>query len=139
MPKKIQINDFLLNQVSFLILEDARTFREQLIKDIRQYNFKGNIFEAVDTKEAFEILSSKKIDFIICDWNLPGASGLDFLIEIRKLPNYKKTPFLMWTTKNEVANIISAIKAGADEYFCKPWTPEEAFTKISQTWEKVNK
>jgi two-component system chemotaxis response regulator CheY len=130
--------DFLLEKATFLLLEDTPSFREKLIQDLRDLHIQGIIHEAENLKSAYEVLNSHKIDFIISDWNLPDGNGFDFLVSVRKMDNYTKTPFLMWTTKNEVSNIVSAIKAGANEYFCKPWTPDEVKSKVFQAWGKVH-
>ena len=129
--------DFLLKEASFIILEDLASFRSKLITDLRLMKIEGHIYEAANLKSAYEITSNKKIDFIISDWNLPDGSGLDFLKNLRTDPVYKNTPFLMWTTQNEVKNIIDAITAGATEYICKPWTHAELEEKILLSWGKI--
>ena len=134
-PNKL---DFLLNEASFLLLEDMVAFRTQLIGDLRAKKIKGPIHEAGTLMAAYDVLNKQKIDFIICDWNLPDGTGYDFLVAVKKMPLYKSTPFVMWTTMNEVNHIISAISAGANEYFCKPWTPDEAELKIMQAWGKIH-
>lgn len=131
-------SDFLMASATFLVLEDTPAFRAQLLADMKNLGIKGTILEADCVKAAKTFLATKQIDFIISDWNLPDGNGLDFLVETRKDPKYKTTPFLMWTTMNEVGNIIQAITAGAHEYFYKPWTIDVLEKKIGVAWQKVH-
>ena len=130
--------DFLMNHAVFLILEDQLSFRIQLILDLRNLKINGTLLEAENIEDAYKLINEKKIDYIISDWSLPDGSGRDFLIEIRKIPVHKTTPFLMWTTKNEVKNVINAIKSGANEYFTKPWTQKELEIKLYAAWSQVH-
>ena len=130
--------DFLMNHAVFLILEDVLGFRTQLIHDLRNLKINGTFHEAGTIEDAHKILNTKKIDFIISDWNLPDGSGYDFLIEVRKIPIHEKTPFIIWTARNEVSNVVNAIKAGANEYFSKPWTQKEIELKIYTAWKQVH-
>jgi PleD family two-component response regulator len=135
---KLKNLDYLFDSASILIIEDLTPCIEQIISDLRQIKIKGPIHEARSVKAAMQIINNKEIDLIICDWKLPESSGYNFLTSIRKLPQHANTPFIMWTTKNEVTNIIEAISAGANEYFCKPWTKEELELKLKQAWGKVH-
>lgn len=76
----------------------------------------------------------KKIQFIICDWNLPDGTGFDLLKKFRKIPAYAGIPFVMCTTMDEISNILEAIQAGANEYIVKPWEIDELRKKIELTW-----
>lgn len=126
--------DFLMNQAVFLIIEDMTDFRIQLILDLRKLKINGNFHEAETIEDALKILNTNKVDFIICDWNLPDGSGFDFLTSIRKSAIYETTPFIIWTAKNEVSNVLNAIAAGANEYISKPWTSKELEMKIKASW-----
>jgi len=88
--------------------------------------------EAQDGIEALEILSSnyQDIDLVLLDWNMPERSGYEILQEIKSTDNYKGIPVMMVTTEGHKTSIVSAVRAGADNYLVKPFTVDELESKI---------
>ena len=73
-----------------------------------------------DTPESF--------DLIICDWSMPGMSGLDVLKHIRSQD--KDVPFLMLTANVTKEAILEARDAGVSAYIAKPFTPVDLQAKL---------
>jgi DNA-binding response OmpR family regulator len=68
------------------------------------------------------------INLIICDWNMPGLSGIDFLQKLRR--EGVQIPFLMLTARADQASVLAARDKGVDAYIVKPFTPKELERKI---------
>ena len=68
---------------------------------------------------------------MLFDWNMPNMDGLTLLKKVRE----KKidAPIIMVTTEAEKPRIIEAIKAGANNYVVKPFTPDVLLGKIAET------
>ena len=81
-------------------------------------------------KEAYK--NNEPVDFIICDWNMPKMSGLEFLKIVRGHANLKEIPFLMITSEGDYSKIIEAVKVGVSQYIVKPFKPEQLQEKIRQ-------
>lgn len=126
-------------KASFLIVEDSEIYRTQLVQDLNTIGFASSIIQAENLNLAVSLLNSEKIEFVICDWNLPDGKGINFLKQFRKFDELKHVPFIMCTTMDEVSNIIEAIKAGADDYVVKPWDIKELEKKIKQAYTKHHK
>ena len=45
-------------------------------------------------------------DFILLDWNMPEISGLEFLIELRKMPHGAEPKVIFCTTENHQKKIL---------------------------------
>ncbi|MDO9181274.1 MAG: response regulator [Bacteriovorax sp.] len=135
--KKILIkkSETFPSEIPFLVLEDMDNLREQLIKDLRSIGVMGKIYEAPDVQTAVKISSTEEIGFVISDWNLPDGTGHDFLKKFRAIPRFKKTPFVMCTTHNEINYFLEAIASGANDFIVKPWNVEELRKKVHLTWE----
>ncbi len=118
------------NEMNILIVDDSPTTRKVTIRylNILGYN---SIIEAGDGKEALKILESKPADIIITDWNMPNMNGLEFLKELRADDNLKRTPVLMVTTRGLKEDVISAVKAGANNYIVKPFTQKTLEQKLN--------
>ncbi|MHC4886492.1 MAG: response regulator, partial [Planctomycetota bacterium] len=78
-----------------------------------------------------EVLSKNPdVNIILTDWNMPNMNGLEFLTKVRE--TNKEIPIVMVTTEAEKQNVVTAIKAGANNYIVKPFTPEVLKEKIGQ-------
>ncbi len=71
-----------------------------------------------------------KIDLLITDLNMPGMNGIDFIKEVRKLPNYKFMPILFLTTESQQSKRAEAKAAGASGWLVKPFDPDTLITVI---------
>ncbi len=114
-----------LKKFSFLIVDDMSTMRKivkKLLRDLGADKF----VEAVDGKDALKKIVENKggpneISFIISDWSMPNATGLDLLKTIRGSENFKEMPFVMVTAEQDVAQIQEAIASDVDGYVIKPF------------------
>jgi two-component system chemotaxis response regulator CheY len=68
-------------------------------------------------------------DLIICDWNMPGMSGIELFDRVHALK--PEMPFLMLTGRADAESVIAAKRAGVPAYIVKPISPEELKTKVS--------
>ncbi len=71
-----------------------------------------------------------KIDLLITDLNMPGMNGIEFIKEVRKLPNYKFMPILFLTTESQQEKRMEAKAAGASGWLVKPATADELLSTI---------
>ncbi len=79
----------------------------------------GHIVDGVeDGALAQWFLSQRDYDLLILDWLLPQVSGISLCQQYRRLG--KTAPVLMLTAKDTVADKISGLDAGADDYLVKP-------------------
>ena len=125
----------------FLIVDDYVNIRSLVKNQLSDFGFVQNITEQESANNAISFLQShlgKPVDFIISDWNMPGMTGLEFLKWVRGHQKFKNLPFLILTTENEQAKIMSAISGGVSNFLIKPWETEEIANKIQLCWKKHN-
>ena len=66
--------------------------------------------------EALDILSTESaFDVVLLDWNMPEMNGYDLVRMLRQDPTYDAVRIVMVTTESEVAQVIRAHEAGANE------------------------
>jgi two-component system chemotaxis response regulator CheY len=99
--------------------------------DVLGYGF----LQAGNGVEALEVLGQHHDDIalVILDVNMPEMDGFELLDRIKADPQLQKIPVMMLTTESERGKIIQAIKAGAVNYICKPFTPEDLAVKITDS------
>lgn len=113
-----------------LVVDDFSTMRRIVKNALKALNY-TNTEEAEDGVSALEKLRSDRFDLIVCDWNMPGMTGIDLLRAVRADARLRATPFLMVTAEAKRENIVEAIQAGVNNYIVKPFTPATFGEKLS--------
>ena len=114
-----------------LTVDDSATMRRIIVNTLKRIGYE-DIVEGEDGADAFAKLESESgINFIITDWNMPTMSGLEFITQVRT-SQFKDIPILMVTTRSIKDDIIEAMKAGANSYIVKPFTPQTLSEKMDQ-------
>ena len=101
---------------------------------IRKAGFNNEILEAEDGKDAIAKLGSsyKDIGLVLCDWNMPNMTGIEFIEGVAKVPAVARIPLMMVTTEGTEQKIKEAYEkhpwlAG---YITKPFTADQLKEKI---------
>ncbi|MGA2080320.1 MAG: response regulator [Holophaga sp.] len=99
--------------------------------DVLGYGF----LEAANGLEGLEVLARHHRDvvLIVLDVNMPEMDGFEFLRRVKANPDFQPIPVMMLTTESERGKVIQAIKAGAVNYICKPFKPEDLAVKITES------
>ena len=109
--------------MKILVVDDSSTMRRIITNVVLQLGYKNNnIMEAENGERAWELLNNEEIDLVLTDWNMPVMSGLDLVKNIRGADSFKKLPIIMITTEGGKAEVITALKAGVNNYIVKPFT-----------------
>ncbi|MDA8091891.1 MAG: response regulator [Nitrospiraceae bacterium] len=108
-------------QRTVLLVEDSSICRTMSKSALLLEGYK--VLSASNGMEALNILSSKKIDLIVLDLNLPDLSGYKVLAMIRTNPIWQKTPILVYSARACEGEKEKAIVAGANEFISKSTTP----------------
>jgi PAS domain S-box-containing protein len=101
-------------------LEIAELFLKQE-RDIR-------VVKAQSVNEAFICIDREPVDVIICDYEMPGANGIDLLTTLRNSGH--RTPFMILTGKGWEKVAMKAINQGADYYLTKDSNPKALYDEI---------
>ncbi len=109
-----------------LVVDDSAVMRKIIKKNIKDAGLVVDEFaDAGDGKQALDVVSRDNIDLILCDWNMPNMSGLEFIKTLRSLNLPKKIPVVMITTEGSDSKKAEAKDSGADGYLTKPFTPDQ--------------
>ena len=92
------------------------------------------ILTAEDGKTAIEIIKNNHPDLILLDIGMPDINGIDLLGRIKILS--KRIAVVMLSAHGDTNTIVSAIRAGADDFITKPYDNENIKTTIKRTIER---
>jgi two-component system chemotaxis response regulator CheY len=113
-----------------LVVDDSATMRRIIINVLIRLGYENN-FSAEDGIKGLKVLDDNPdIELIITDWNMPEMNGLEMVKAIKKNVLYKDIPIIMVTTEGGKTEVITALKAGVNNYVVKPFTPEVLKDKL---------
>ena len=119
-------------KLKILVVDDAAFIRDLVKKAVKETYPGCDLFEAIDGRKAISTMNSQEISLVLCDWEMPEASGLDVLQWMRADERYKETPFMMITSRGERDHVVKAVQAGVSDYIGKPFTRENFIGKLSK-------
>ena len=108
-----------------LIVEDETEIANYLRRGLI---YQGFTVEAVgDGIAALNAARERPPDLIILDLMLPGLDGIEVARRIRAASN---VPIIMLTARESVADRVTGLENGADDYMRKPFAFEELIARI---------
>jgi DNA-binding NtrC family response regulator len=84
--------------------------------------------------EGLHKLHNRAYDLVLLDLMMPDMSGMDVLREVRERD--RETPIFMITAYGSVEAAVNALKAGADDYFPKPFENDKLIREIEGVIER---
>jgi two-component system KDP operon response regulator KdpE len=100
------------------------------IRRVLKVALSGEGFEIDDAKNgesALDKLRELRFDLVLLDINMPGMSGLEVCRTIRTT---SEIAIIMLTVRDNEADTVEALDAGADDYVTKPFKPSELSARI---------
>ncbi len=114
------------DNIRILMIDDEAAIRESIETLLTLEGFAVTL--APDGSSGLDLLSRNQYDLLLLDLALPGESGIDLLPRVKELqPNL---PVIMITAYGTVANVVDAIRAGAENFVQKPWDNEKLLADI---------
>ncbi len=86
-------------------------------------------------EEGLEELGEHPVDLVILDLMLPGASGMEMLVESRR--RGFQGPILILTARGEEIDKVRALRSGADDYLTKPFGLMELLARVEALLRRV--
>ncbi|ASP38026.1 two-component system response regulator [Bacterioplanes sanyensis] len=119
-------------KLNILVVDDAAFIRDLVKKAVKEIYPGCTLHEAINGRKATAIMNSNEIHVVLCDWEMPEMSGLEVLQWMRSDERYKKTPFMMITSRGERDHVVKAVTAGVSDYIGKPFTRDNFTAKLSK-------
>ena len=108
-----------------LIVEDNEAVRSAIRRALTARGHE--IIEAATAAEG-RMQATEAVDAIVLDVNLPDGSGFDVCRTLRETG--VRTPILMLTARDAVADRVEGLDAGADDYLVKPFATVELDARL---------
>jgi len=116
--------------LKLLVVDDSSTMRRIIKNTLARLGYK-DVLEGADGREGWAALDSNPdIEMLITDWNMPEMNGLELVKKVRGDAKYVDMPIIMVTTEGGKTEVITALKAGVNNYIVKPFTPQVLKEKL---------
>lgn len=109
-----------------LVVEDDEILLDGLKVGLQMCGFTVDAVTSVADADA--AIEADRFDAVILDLMLPDGTGLDVLARMRRSGD--RTPVLLLTAKDEVADRIAGLDSGADDYLGKPFDLDEVAARL---------
>ncbi|CAN5179887.1 response regulator transcription factor [soil metagenome] len=109
-----------------LVVEDETKLANAIKRALELQKYAVDV--AYDGESGHDLAVVEKYDIILLDSMLPGMDGIEICSNLRKESIH--TPILMLTAKGQIADKVTALDIGADDYMVKPFSFDELFARI---------
>mgnify|MGYP003393272590 CR=1 FL=1 len=130
----------VLNDLKILVVDDNAEMCSVVRRMLGEMGV-TKVFTSKSAPDALKLLNTAKgpadIDIILCDWNMPGMSGIELLQQVR--PNNPDLPFLMITGNATEQFVLEAQQNGVTGYIAKPFSPIVLQKKLNAVAQMIAK
>ena len=110
---------------SLLLIEDDRELSQLMQRYLSQNGYE---IEAVyDGRQGIARAMAGKVDAVILDLMIPEIDGMEVLVQLRRRSS---VPVIVLTALATPEARVAGLRAGADDYLCKPFAPEELLERV---------
>jgi DNA-binding NtrC family response regulator len=117
-----------LTNARILVVDDAIDYAPILADVLKPHGIE--VVAAGSVEEALTLLQSERVDLVVTDLSLPGASGIDLTRELRRRDEI--LPIILVTGHGSVHHAVEALKLGANDYLQKPVDPARLVALIRE-------
>jgi diguanylate cyclase (GGDEF)-like protein/PAS domain S-box-containing protein len=112
-----------------LVVDDNDVNRDGLSRLLRQRGYDVDV--ASSGEEALAATSAAAYDLVLLDIEMPGLTGLDVLTRLRATKSQTDLPVIMVTARSQGADIVEALRLGANDHIAKPIDFAVALARIA--------
>ncbi|HEX5710403.1 MAG TPA: chemotaxis response regulator CheY [Sulfuricurvum sp.] len=117
--------------MKLLVVDDSSTMRRIIKNTLSRLGYE-DVLEGEDGLQGWaELNANPDVSMLITDWNMPEMNGLELVKKVRADARFVDLPIIMVTTEGGKAEVITALKAGVNNYIVKPFTPQVLKEKLA--------
>ncbi len=108
-----------------LVVDDEPQIRRALATNLRSRGYEVDLAETGE--QGLDLAASRHPDLVILDIGLPGIDGVEV---VRGLRGWTDVPIVMLTVRDDEADKVEALDAGADDFVTKPFGMNELLARM---------
>jgi sigma-B regulation protein RsbU (phosphoserine phosphatase) len=108
-----------LKIVKAIVIDDAPDIRIYVRALLEKWGYQAE--DASEGLEGFARIKGADIRIVVCDWMMPGMSGLDLCRAVREAELGHYVYIILLTGRSDKADLLEGLRAGADDFLSKPF------------------
>lgn len=120
-----------------LVAEDERDIRELIVITLELEGFR--VVEVPNGEEAVKKAKEIMPDLILMDVRMPKMTGYEACKALKAEAATKSIPVIFLSAKGQEAEVNTGLELGAEEYFLKPFAPDELSGRVTKVLSKHGK
>ncbi len=128
-PDNSMLVDINLDELSVLVVDDSLTARKHICRVLNNLGIE-EITQAINGKEAVEVLNRNFFDLIVTDYNMPEMDGKELTKYVREHSHQRSIPILMVTSEANHSHLAGVKQSGISAVCDKPFEPHEVKSLI---------
>jgi two-component system alkaline phosphatase synthesis response regulator PhoP len=118
-------------------VEDNKDIQDLLKFSLSGFGYEVTLFGSAEELFGFLDKNPGRPALFLMDIMLPGMSGDDALVRLKKDARFRDIPVIMLTAKTTEMNIVQGLENGADDYITKPFSVVELAARIKANIRKA--
>ena len=126
-----------MSDPTILVAEDERDIRELIVITLQLGGF--NVVDVPNGEEAVKKAEEINPDLILMDVRMPKMTGYEACKALKINDKTRDIPVVFLSAKGQEAEVNTGLELGAEEYFLKPFAPDELSERVNQILTKYGK
>jgi DNA-binding response OmpR family regulator len=120
-----------------LVAEDERDIRELIVITLQIAGFR--VVDVPNGEEAVKMATEITPDLILMDVRMPKVTGFEACKALKREEKTKDIPIIFLSAKGQEGEISTGLELGAEEYFLKPFAPDDLIRRVNKILTKYGK
>jgi DNA-binding response OmpR family regulator len=126
-----------MSEPMILVAEDERDIRDLIVFTLQISGFR--VVDVSNGEEAFKKATEIKPDLILMDVRMPKMTGYEACQALKRQESTKDIPVIFLSAKGQETEINTGLEMGAEDYFLKPFAPDELSQRVNKVLAKYGK
>jgi DNA-binding response OmpR family regulator len=126
-----------MSEPLILVAEDERDIRDLIVFTLQLAGF--NVVEVPNGEEAVKKALEIKPDLILMDVRMPKMTGFEACKALKQQEKTQDIPVIFLSAKGQENEINTGLDLGAEEYFLKPFAPDDLIKRVNIILTKYGK
>ena len=113
-----------------LVVDDEEDFLETLVERLRMRGL--DTVGVASGERALEVMEEREFGVVVLDVGMPGMSGLEALVEIKK--SFTGVQVILLSGHADVDLAVRGMDMGAFQYLVKPVPIDELVYRVEDAW-----
>lgn len=121
-----------MDKLKVMVVEDDAPVRHLITAALSAEDY--TVIVAHTAAEAIQLATTRNPYMILLDLGLPDGDGIEVIKQVRL---WTETPIIVISARDEDADKIEALDAGADDYLTKPFSVAELLARLRSTQRRL--